>query len=228
MNSYLEKLKAKQWLWQGLVQHNEKNTIASGYQALDSKISGGFPSKGVIECKTRNGIGEIRLFLNYLIAQQSQGLIVLISPPANINSEFLQHNGIHLDKVIVVNAELSLDALWSTEQCLKSGCVSSVLLWQEQLSVHQVRRLSLACEQGSASLIIFRQLLENIFNLPVQLSLSLQAHRYGLQISIDKQKGGKVYPEFSLDMTQQWPDLSLARVNDNVVHLNRHYRQVKG
>lgn len=225
-NALLNKLQHKQWLWRGFQTQHHEGTISSGYPELDKKLAGGFPKQGVIELKTLNGIGEIRAVVPYLRALQHQGIIVLIAPPAHISSEFLVQSGIDVNRILLLTPKEEKEALWCAEQCLKSGCSASVLLWLQTLEIHQVRRLNLASEKGQASLLLFRLPTAASFTLPVSLSIRFLPLSYGLKVAIDKRKGGKNHQEFIIRMNQHWPDLALPNKANNVVELMQNSKAI--
>lgn len=226
MLSALEQLKNKQLIWHGGDQLPLDDAMSSGFQMLDDKLSGGLPVNSVIEVKTDNGIGELRLLMPSIAARQKQGMVVLISPPAQINAEFLQAAGLEIERVLLLEAIHTKEVLWCAEQSLKSGCCSTVLLWHQQVEIHQTRRLNLAAEQGSANLILMRQSNQSLFTLPVPLSMTLLPHRQGLKASIDKRRAGKTHHEFVLNMGAFWPDLTLPTQGNNVIHFNQRHAAI--
>lgn len=209
---------------QGLIWYGNRNDklegrVPCGYSELDKALSGGFPGQGLFELKTPLGIGEVRLMLPYLRQKQSAGTLVFIGSPTLLSAEFLLANNIELERVLVLPIYDADEALWAAEQCLKSGCCSAVLLWQNQLSVKQARRLLLASEQGESTLVLYRLAQKQAsFSIPSTLSLSLKASDFGLKVKVDKQRGGQASSELTLNMWQQWPDLSVKPSrNDNVL-----------
>ncbi|SET74396.1 translesion DNA synthesis-associated protein ImuA [Thalassotalea agarivorans] len=221
MNALLAKLHNKQWLWRGIKQQQQyRQAISTSYPQLDAKLGGGFPTQGVIECKTVTGIGELRLMAAYLKAQQKRGLVVFVNPPSLLNGAFLVHAGLDLQKILCVDSHTGVNGLWGAEQSLKSGCCAAVIIWQSHLSIQQVRRLSLAAEQGHSALILYRDNVKAGFSLPVALSLSCHADIAGIKVAIDKQKGGRPCQPFLVDMSSQWPDLVLPQLPNNVVALD--------
>ena len=207
-------LELKKYQNQGLLWYGQKNDqlagrIKTGFEVFDQALAGGLPPQGLFEIKTPTGIGEIRLLLPYLVQKQTQGLLVFIAPPNLLNAEFLLKNGVELDRILILNLYQPEEALWAAEQCLKSGCCSAVLLWQKAISVTQARRLLLASEQGESSLLLYRpQMKQQGFAIPATLSMTCQAHTSGIQVRIDKQRGGHASEELIITMFQQWPDLT--------------------
>lgn len=218
-----EKLKAVELLtrsgmvWQGYQTQVERSCCPTQYAMLNEELAGGIPTNGVIEVRTLAGIGELRLIFPYLAQRQTSGMIVFIAPPTFLNAESLRFSGLNLTNTLVIDAN-DKDALWCAEQCLKSGSCASVILWQATIETHQVRRLTLACEQGNASLFIYRpQQTDNLFSLPAKLALKLAPHEQGLEIEITKKRGGRPSQPFVLNMQALWPDLALSPLPSNVV-----------
>ncbi|NMP31342.1 translesion DNA synthesis-associated protein ImuA [Thalassotalea sp. M1531] len=215
----IEQLKTKALIWQGYQAEQITESCSSSYPVLDCKLNGGFPKQGVIEIRSKNGIGELRLILPYLQQRGSEGLVIFIAPPSVISAESLSLSGLNLEEVWVLDAS-DEESLWCAEQCLKSGCCTSVVLWHQCFEIHHIRRLTLACEQGAASLIIFRANDSHALSLPVRLTLTLVAHPYGLQAQIDRRRAGAPTPPFVVDMASVWPELSLSSLPENVVSIN--------
>lgn len=224
MNAYIKALENKRWLWRGVEQASEREGNASGYPALDQRLSGGFPPASVIEIKTLNGIGELRVLMPYL-QQQQQKLMIFIGAPAMLNSEFLVKHSIVLSQVLFVDAQ-DAEALWCAEQCLKSGCVSCVLLWQQALELLHIRRLVLAAERGESNLFVFRQNHSLTMNLPVALSMELSPSVRGVAVTIHKRRAGRSHAKFDVDMSEYWPDLVKQPISNNVVSLSAHLQKV--
>ena len=150
MSALLEQLNRRQWLWHGNSQQAAYQAVSSGYAQLDQQLAGGFPASGVIDLQSDIGIGELRLLLPYLQQQHTDGrLLVLICPPAQPCADMLAAHGINLTQLLLLRPRQTKDALWAAEQCLQSGVVSTVLLWQHRLTLAQARRLQLAAFQGA-------------------------------------------------------------------------------
>ena len=210
MSALLQQLARRQLLWHGNSQQAAYQAVTSGYPQLDQQLAGGFPASGLIELQTQLGIGELRLLLPYLQQQHSSGrLLVLISPPAMPCADMLAAAGITLSQLVIVTPKTGKEALWAAEQCLQSGCCASVLLWQVPVKLAQARRLQLAAEQGSASLLLLHRPLAGL-SLPVNLSVKLQPHHHGVQLSVEKRKGGWATAPFVVDMQSCWPQLCLS------------------
>ncbi|MBF8999629.1 translesion DNA synthesis-associated protein ImuA [Vibrio nitrifigilis] len=216
MYELIEHLKNKHWLWRGSETSLECECQTSGYPELDQQLGGGFPTQGVVELKTPVGIGEIRLLLPYL-SQDSERLTVLINPPGNVSAEAFHHAGMPIDKILILTPTSSKEALWAAEQCLKSGACAHVLLWQDEIEVHQARRLQVASETGQCLQFLFRSVTKPLFSLPVTLSMRLKANDEGITISITKRKGGWPAEPFLVSFDHYWQNLTVPKSTSVVV-----------
>lgn len=219
MNTILSYLKNKRLVWQASHNDMHLDTSSTGYDELDAALEGGFPKQGVVDISSTTGIGELRLLLPNLLTRQASGdrLMVFIAPPMQLNSEFLLEQGFDLNQVLIIQPETEKHALWSAEQCLKSGSCHSVLLWQQKLATHHVKRLQLAAEQGDALHVMLRQNRQLSLSLPVSLAMRLNPHPQGLTVEITKRKGGWPAQPFTLSMRNKWPSLTLIKTANNVV-----------
>ena len=218
MNHILETLINKRTLWQGNYTPKPEATMRTSYAELDQQLQGGIPKQGVIDLQSDIGIGELRLLFPYLRDrhEQQSRLLVYIAPPMQINGEMLAAFGIQLSRVLVIETKDSQESLWAAEQCLKSGCCHTALLWQNNLQIHQIKRLQLAAQKGAALQVIFRPQQKNSIPLPTTLSLRLDTRPQGLKVTVNKRKGGRRTPPFDINMQTHWPELVLPH-RDNVV-----------
>lgn len=227
MNTILEQLKNKKLLWQANHTSQMLSVKSTGFIELDSQLHGGFPQQGVIDIDSDIGIGELRLLLPDFQARQEQGdkLLVFIAPPLLLNSETLAEQGFVLERVLIIKADTSAQALWSAEQCLNSGCCYAVVLWQHDIEVNQVKRLQLATEKGDALLVMLRYQKFVKLALPVSLAMQLRADPQGIEVEITKRKGGWPSHAFSVNMRERWPELQHAPMPNNILHFpTRHYQ----
>ncbi|WP_416308450.1 translesion DNA synthesis-associated protein ImuA [Neptunicella sp. SCSIO 80796] len=215
MNDLINLLQRRNLVWQGSEQKPALVRLSTGYSELDTRLNGGFPANGVVQLSSPMGIGEIRLLLPFIKKQQR--LLVVINPPGHLCAEQLHHFGCDISQVLVIFPSSPTDALWAAEKCLNSGACGSVLMWQNCLDVHHVRRLQLASEAGDCLLFVLRAAQKNAISLPVTLDMGLFADEQGLQVEIRKRKGGWPLPGFQVDMRQHWPSLTLNQPA-NVVH----------
>ncbi|MEZ8542694.1 translesion DNA synthesis-associated protein ImuA [Vibrio splendidus] len=208
MHELIKNLQDRQLIWTGLQSTTQGSTTSTGYSQLDKQLDGGFPTHGVIEVESQQGIGELRLLTPYLAQQNSQNLAIFINPPGKICAEFFSSQGIELENILIIQPQRDLDALWAAEQCLKSGACHSVLLWGADLEIHQTKRLQAASETGKCLQFHFKATSHNQLSLPVSLSMKLSSHAQGLKVEVTKRKGSWSYGSFILDMSQNWPLLT--------------------
>jgi len=222
MNSILTQLYDNHQIWRGNNHDTLLEVQTTGYPSLDAYLCGGFPDNSVIELQSLNGIGELRLIMPYLAKKTAaEKRLIFISPPSTLSSQMLHSNQINPAHIVVLADVATNDALWSAEQCLKSGCVGVVVLWHQLFSSAQVKRLKLAAQQGHASLIIIRQKSALSLSLAVPLCLSISPDTLGLRIAIIKQLGHWPKAPFTLDMRRDWPDLVEQARPTNVISLNQ-------
>jgi len=216
MHDLIDLLERKDLVWHGRDKRTAVNSAGfsskSGYSTLDEKLEGGFPKYGVISLNTVHGIGELRLFIPTMLLKNR--LHVFINPPGYLSAEFLHHQGFDLNLILVINTKKKNDALWSAEQCLKSGACSTVLLWQNHVEVHQVKRLQLASKTGACLQVLLRSTQQSKFSLPVTLGMALAPHCLGIETVITKRKGSWPVQAFTVDMTSYWPSLTQREPNN--------------
>ena len=209
MHDIIQHLKSQHLVWQANLTKTDPQQLrtSSGFSELDDLLGGGFPPHGVVEMESIGSIGELRLLAPYLKATQTNGVTAFIQPPALVNSLFLHYIGLDINQVWVVNPTHPKDALWAAEQCLKSGVCSNVLLWQEELEIHQVKRLQVASEQGTCPLFMLKPNMTNRLSLPVSLSLKLQGNVQGVKVEVLKRKGGWSKGSVDISFQHHYPQL---------------------
>lgn len=141
---------------------NSRSGHPTGFPELDAILhDGGWPSAGLAEflCDTP-GIGELRLLLPALarLSRSDARWIAWIAPPFTPYAPALAGSGIDLERVLLIHPRDRREALWATEQALRSGASSAVLAWLDEsgLGPTGIRRLQLAAKQGRAWANLFR------------------------------------------------------------------------
>jgi len=94
---------------------------------------------------------------------------------------------VDLRHLVIVQAK-DRDALWSAEQCLRSGSCAAVLCWPRQADDRALRRLQIAAETGQTLAFAYRPLREAENSSPAALRLTLEAQP--VQLRIIKCRGG--------------------------------------
>ncbi len=203
----LAQLKANGQLWHFSTQNQDPNLIPTGYAELDELLGGGWPSHEVVELFATTGSGELRLLQPWLqssakllgheefpeqnqLPPQTNRQLVFINPPAMLSAQALSLAGFELPSIWQIVCKTAVEALWTAEQCLKSGCCQHVLLWQGELSIAKLKRLQLSAQQGQCNLVLMHQPKTRFCSLPVALSLQLSPTENGLKVKVLKRRGG--------------------------------------
>jgi cell division inhibitor SulA len=201
MKSILHDLQKKQLVWTAANLDQHKERVATGYKQLDEALNGGFPQSGLIHITAVMGCGELRLVIPAIVSRQKENrLYAFIAPPHLLNAEFLIAEGIDLEQVLFIQANTSEQALWSAEQCAKSGACSAVFVWQAKLQQVQAKKLELASLKGDCLSFFFTDAKQQTENLPVSLSLSIQRQNSQVEICVNKQKIGWPIPPFKVNI----------------------------
>lgn len=216
MHELINDLQSKQLIWKGNRHQAPNQCHSTGFAELDLQLQGGFPASGVVEIQALSGIGELRLLTPFIASQTKQRLCVLVNPPGYVCAEYLHAQGIAPSQVLLIYPTSEAHALWAAEQALKSGASCTVCLWQSELEIHQAKRLQVASDIGHCPLFLLKPSIEQaqqVFSLPVSLSLTLSPHQSGVEITITKRKGGFPRTSFVVDMSLYWPELT-ALINN--------------
>lgn len=220
MSSIIESLQTSQLLWHASDSVvSADNLLPSGYAELDQKLGGGWPDKGIVELQIeKTGIGEIRLLLPLLVSLQQQqvrqqSLCLWVAPPARLNAQVLQSAGFSLENTIVAVDVCEHEAFWIAQRSLSSGCCSAVILWCNEFTPSQAKRLQLAAKEGNCLGIVLRPPSEVEQSLPISVRMNLSTDTHGLKLAIGKRLGGYPVSPFNVDMSTRWPQLSRKRPN---------------
>jgi cell division inhibitor SulA len=175
-------------LWRGKPAQLPVSAESTGHALLDAALpTGGWPEAALIEVLIpADGVGELRLVLPTLARLTQAGCdIALIAPPYVPFPTAWTAAGVDFRHVQIVEAD-SKHALWASEQCLRSGCLSAVLCWPQQVDDRALRRLQVAAESGRAFGFAFRDARAARNPSPAVLRVQLE----GEQIRVLKCRGG--------------------------------------
>lgn len=137
-------------VWRGQPLPRPPSRQPTGFDWLDEALpSAGWPEAALTELLMPvDGVGELRLLWPTLARLSHQdGMIALIAPPYLPFAPAWASAGVQLGKLQVVRTA-PRDALWATEQCLRSAACSAVLCWPQQADDRSLRRLQVAAETG--------------------------------------------------------------------------------
>lgn len=192
MNSVaaLDRLLDARRVWRGHAAVAPCTAQPTGYAELDASLpGGGWPEAALSEILVAaTGIGELRLLWPTLARLTAAGeRVVLVGPPHVPYPQAWLAAGIDLRQLAIVQAT-GRDALWATEQCLRSGSCGAVLCWPKQADDRALRRLQVAAETGQTLAFAYRPLAEAANPSPAALRLSLDGRP--VQLRVLKCRGG--------------------------------------
>ncbi len=190
MTRELQQLIDNAMVWRGCQARFADRGWPSGQAILDQTLAdGGWPRSAVIEVKSQDiGLGELRLLLPLLRqVSQQRSWMTWITPPALPNPHALARAGVALDRLLLIDQVNRDEALWASEQCLRSGHSAVVLLWQQGIAPSQWRRLQLAAEAGNSSGFVFQP--TGPLARHAALSISLAPAEEGLLLTINRGRG---------------------------------------
>ncbi len=176
--------------------------LPSRHPALAAHLPGGWPNGALTELLTPYpGIGELSLLLPDLSAlTRADRRIAFVAPPHLPYPPALLAQRCRLDRIMIVAAGRPRDALWASEQVLRSGTCAAVVSWPPRADDRQLRRLQLAAERGRCWGIVFRELAARRHPSPAALRMVLEPTGDGrVRALVIKHRGGRTAPAF------EWP-----------------------
>jgi hypothetical protein len=180
-------------VWRGREAPAPAGDQPTGWKALDAVLpAGGWPDAALSEILLPvDGVGELQLVLP-TVARLTQGKrsVVIVAPPYVPCVAGWRQQGVDMRRVEIV-AAADKDVLWATEQCLRSGSCSAVLVWPHQADDRALRRLQVAADTGRALALAFRDRRHLSNASPAALRLELEATPRA-QIWVRKCRGGNV------------------------------------
>jgi protein ImuA len=162
----------------------------TGFAPLSAELpGGGWPLGNLIELLVQQpGMGELQV-LRPALSRLSERSVMFVQPPYLPQIAAWANWNCAPSRLLWVHAERPADALWATEQVLRSGTFGALLLWQDRVRNQTLRRLQLAAQEGDTLFIVVRPLVAAGQSSPSPLRLVLQPTRRGLNISILKRRG---------------------------------------
>lgn len=184
----LDRLLDSRHVWRGQAISSPSSTQSTGHTELDSALpGGGWPDAALSEILVAApGVGELRLLWPTLARLTSAcERVVLVGTPHVPYPQAWLAAGVDLRQLMIVRAT-GRDALWATEQCLRSGSCGAVVCWPMQADDRALRRLQVAAETGKTLAFAYRPLDEAVNASPAALRLTLDAR----ELRILKCRGG--------------------------------------
>ena len=181
-------------VWRGQPLPRPPSRQTTGFDWLDEALpSAGWPEAALTELLLPvDGVGELRLLWPTLARlSQQDGMIALVAPPYLPFAPAWDSAGVRLGKLQVVRTA-PRDALWATEQCLRSAACSAVLCWPQQADDRSLRRLQVAAETGQCLGFALRPAKAAENPSPAALRIAIDADP--AQLRVLKCRGGNAPP----------------------------------
>lgn len=204
----LQQLLSQGGIWSGRQTPEAfRQTISSGYPALDAELPGnGWQSGQVCEIWHQSlGQGELSLILPAL-AQLSQQprWILWVGPPAWPCGPALAHAGVQVERMLLVHPRDYREAIWCMEEGLRSGHCSAVLGWPQEWHKSHIRRLQVVAAEQNTYCWLWPQTPFDPSGSPAALRLGVQrASLRQLQVECFKRRGSWPGKAFLVDLPDQ-------------------------
>ena len=167
-----------QQVWRGRPAMPPAGTQPTGHAGLDAVLpAGGWPEAALSELLIpADGVGELQLLWPALARLSRAGeRVVLVAPPYLPFAPAWRQAGVDLGRLQVVHAGTPRDALWATEQCLRSGSCGAVLCWPLGADDRALRRLQVAAASGRTLAFATRPLAAASHPSPAALRIAIDA-----------------------------------------------------
>lgn len=135
-------------------------SISTGCVALDQCLpNAGYVPGSIVEyLRTAPACGAS--YLAYAAAASALkargGFLVVVDTQQSVYPPALAMHGIDLNQVVLVRPESRADAIWATDQALRTPAVAAVVAEIEKVDDRAARRLQLAAEMGNGLGILIR------------------------------------------------------------------------
>jgi protein ImuA len=169
----------------------EQPGLPSGHAALDALLPGGGWPRGALTelLQPQAGLAEWRL-LAPALARQAQAPLLLINPPLQPHAPGLHALGLDPAQLVWLQPATPQQALWATEQAIRSQAAAALLAWLPQARPEQLRRLQAAAQGSAAPLFICRPAAAQAQSSPAPLRVLLQpGPQWQLQLRLIKRRG---------------------------------------
>lgn len=186
-------------------------TVPTGFAALDNALAGqGWPCGALTELLCDGlGLGELSLLLpaHRALMHETSAHYFWIAPPCLPYAPALCAAGVHLPRLMIINATQASDGLWAAEQLLSAARL--VVLWQKSFIADvALRRLQYAAAKGGAVCWLVRPSQFVAHASPASLRIALSGNADGaLTVNLIKRRG--LAPGMTLTLeTRTMPCLS--------------------
>lgn len=224
-------------------------TISAGCQAMDASLpSGGYVPGSVIEyLRATSGCGASYLALTAAaaaLAASPDKYLVMVDTRHQFYPPALTSHCIDLQRVIWVRPQSPCDAVWATDQALRTTAVAAVIADLETLDERDARRLQLAAQRGGNLGLLLRGLSARcmpswaevqwvVRSLPLSITTKPALRR--LEVILARLRGGRAGARMWLDVDfrqgqlhQVLPESSLRVREKNQERPIQHQERVVG
>ena len=139
----------------------------------------------VLDAVTRRRSTASRPVLSAL-APRPVALLQTPQVPSGLGPAYI---GLSLERVVLVRAPKSSDALWSAEQILRTGTRGALIYWSQYIQASSLRRLHLAAQSSETLFVMVRPLAAAQDASPAVLRLAVRPLTDGLIVDIVKRRG---------------------------------------
>ncbi len=166
-------------------------SIDTGFAGLSAELPGrGWPCGELVELMPAcSGIGELRLLQPALASLPHPGCVALVQPPHTPQISGWASWHLDVNQLLWVRPQTPTDALWATDQLLKSGACAAVLSWLPRVQPNALRRLHAAAQGRDVLFVAFRGWAAAQVPSPAPLRLGLQPVAEGLHVYFLKRRG---------------------------------------
>ena len=188
----IEEILQRHPIWRGGALAKGVAALPTGFAPLDAELpGGGWPRQGLTEILADEaGIGELGIILPALAALTGAGKrAVWVAPPNLPYAPALAAAGVDLTAVVVVARSSRRDALWASEQALRSGSCHALAAWLRKPRYAELQRLAAAAEASHAVAFLYRPLAAAAESSPACLRLALEPAGLELAVHIVKRRG---------------------------------------
>jgi len=176
----------------------QAEALSTGFAPLDAYLNGGWPAGALTELLVDGaGIGELRILMPALSALQFSGArghrrsqLCWIAPPYIPYAPALARHGLDLSALVVVRPESLRDALWATEQAVRSRVCAAVLCWAQSIGQRSVRRLQLAAAESGGRVFLFRPARFAAYSSVAPLRIHLSRRSGSLRLELLRNRYG--------------------------------------
>ncbi len=141
------------------IHHPEKQTISTGFAALDVMLPhGGWPVGAITEIFCPEACDISIPLVTPALAKLSHARrwLTLVSPPSVANVQQLRQAQVDLSHLLLIHPHATTNGLWAVEQALRSGTSSAVFSWVNSADHRAMQDLRGAALAGNSCGLVFR------------------------------------------------------------------------